>query len=648
MASPSWRHTIDTKQQSPSGTHAMKSTALRELLHIGSSTVSDTTSTLKSSLPNKASVLSDIPPGLGNWDNSCYQNSILQALSALRPFSDFLESSQRAPEDGSSISALRTFVSRLKGSADNGKHIWTPAKLKSMSSWQQQDAQEYYSKMMDEVEKETKKEWAAANKEQGIANVKALEELDDRGHEEQKDTRSDSRPTSSGDRFQTLYNPLEGLLAQRVACTRCGFSEGLSLLPFNCLTVPLGRKQQYNIEDCLDEYTHVEEITGVECANCTLQRTESQLSRMIESKGDANPGQMSAILSLPPEVRENVFKRLQNVRDAIEDQDFSETTMTKKCQIAKNARFSSTKTRQAVVARAPQALVIHINRSIFDEMTGDQRKNFAEVQYPELLRLAPWCLGHTPQGADAQEHWPLDPTQSMTGLKSEDADARGPIYQLRAVVTHHGRHENGHYICYRQHAAPEPVVEHKDEKQAAQETTSSKKKWWRLSDEDVSAVTDQEALNQGSAFMLFYERLEIPRPPPAIIATSSAGIPDSREVTSEALPATHEVESEVASHKVSAGRYNEGTRIEEQEKARTRNDVDDGPGVIPPESKSVVLEHKEAEQTPDAEANKIQEAARPSSPLPKVTSPAMMRTSRSGGRRKSSGFMKGPRTVAAS
>ncbi len=28
----------------------------------------------------------------------------------------------------------------------------------------------------------------------------------------------------------------------------------------------------------------------------------------------------------------------------------------------------------------------------------------------------------------------------------------GPIYELRAVVTHQGRHENGHFICYRKHA----------------------------------------------------------------------------------------------------------------------------------------------------------------------------------------------------
>ncbi len=36
----------------------------------------------------------------------------------------------------------------------------------------------------------------------------------------------------------------------------------------------------------------------------------------------------------------------------------------------------------------------------------------------------------------------------------------GPMYELRAVITHFGHHNNGHYVCYRKHAsaAPPPTL----------------------------------------------------------------------------------------------------------------------------------------------------------------------------------------------
>jgi ubiquitin carboxyl-terminal hydrolase 1 len=60
------------------------------------------------------------------------------------------------------------------------------------------------------------------------------------------------------------------------------------------------------------------------------------------------------------------------------------------------------------------------------------------------------------------------------------------------VVTHYGRHENGHYICYKKHPGFE----------------SQKEQWWRLSDDDVTKVTEEAVLSQGGAFMLFYDCVE--------------------------------------------------------------------------------------------------------------------------------------------
>jgi len=81
-------------------------------------------------------------------------------------------------------------------------------------------------------------------------------------------------------------------------------------------------------------------------------------------------------------------------------------------------------------------------------------------------------------------------------------------YELRAVITHYGRHDNGHYICYRKYSMesfpadiPEAVLEIDGEKERPE-------RWFRLSDDEVQMVSEQSVFSQGGVVMLFYERLE--------------------------------------------------------------------------------------------------------------------------------------------
>ncbi|EME85315.1 uncharacterized protein MYCFIDRAFT_210200 [Pseudocercospora fijiensis CIRAD86] len=185
-------------------------------------------------------------------------------------------------------------------------------------------------------------------------------------------------------------------------------------------------------------------------------------------------------MALPPELRTQIVARLQAIQQALDEDDFSDKTLKQACAIPAKAFVNATKSREAVIGRTPQTLVIHINRSVFDEMTGVQRKNYAQVRYPMLLDLRPWML--------------------------EIGDAP-PQYELTAVIQHYGRHENGHYICYRRHPEVPSEIEPEGDSPKCEE------RWWRLSDEDVTAVSEQEVLDQSGAFMLFYERLPQHGPP---------------------------------------------------------------------------------------------------------------------------------------
>lgn len=472
-------------------THAAKSEILRRILGLdtqGGIIEPVTTAARRrlSSLPVIKSMSQESdgrPPGLGNWDNSCYQNSVLQGLSSLGPaLSKYLANPYGIEQDAQKnmkpdlkmADALRELISTLNDPTNGGKRIWTPATLKSMSSWQQQDAQEYFSKVLDEIDKEMVK---------AVAVMKSFQHVEGNISTTYKPTDVKIPPISD------LRSPLEGLIAQRVGCTNCGYSEGLSMIPFNCLTVPLGNAKEYDISKCLDEYTKLERIEGVECGKCTLLKFQRLLSTILERVKDTPDDS---------QVRKTTQERLEAVAEALEDDDYEEKTLLQKCKIPSKNRVSSTKTRQAVIARPPKSLVVHFNRSLFDEYTGELKKNVAGVRFPKLLDLAPWCLGSSYNELGSEiENWVLNPDESLVPGSSKPSRLSGPLYELRAVVTHYGRHENGHYICYKKH--PDSNTDEKGH---------HTEQWWRLSDDDVWKVSEENVLSQGGVFMLFFNLIE--------------------------------------------------------------------------------------------------------------------------------------------
>ncbi|KAM0357307.1 hypothetical protein HYE67_004266 [Fusarium culmorum] len=453
------------------------------------------------------------PPGLGNMDNSCYQNSILQGLSSLKPLPEYLEASDDSG-DQDVAQTLRTLIADLNDGTNYGRTLWTPGVLKSMSTWTQQDAQEYYSKILDDIDKSVAKAVKSAQPQHpGLAvkmdkdDTTASEHSDDSGYQSMINYSENNLP----------HNPLEGMLAQRVACVQCGHSDGLSMIPFTCLTLSLGlNKNQHDLYERLDAYSKVEAIENVECTKCTLVRTQQQLSAMskkMQENGSPNE-----------KVLEHLNQRLEAVELALEEDDFDDKTLTEKCKISAQNKVSSTKTKQIVISRPPKSLAIHMQRSVFDPSTFNMMKNSAPVDFPMTLDLAPWCLGSTgsnplDEKSRLEEEWVTDPRKSMVAGDQGSSKLAGPIYELRAVVTHYGRHENGHYICYRKYprrSPPTKVAEDDvpDNKAGAQSETSTDEKerdepemdWWRLSDHNVSQVSEDVVLSLSpGVFMLFYD-----------------------------------------------------------------------------------------------------------------------------------------------
>ncbi|KAK7751681.1 ubiquitin-specific protease ubp1 [Diatrype stigma] len=525
-------------------TYASKSEALRRILGMDRpdsiiNTVAHASRKSLSSLSGSTLVKRNVqqPPGLGNYDNSCFQNSILQGLASLTPLPTYLDralesKSGRTAQDSESSSAnsLRNLISELTDSTNNGATLWTPKKLKSLDTWQQQDAQEYFSKILDEIDKEVAKVVKEQYKSPGLEISSVRDDSEDSQHSDDSGYHSQQISTKASSDTKVLRNPLEGLVAQRVACTQCGHSEGLSMIPFNCLTLNLRTDgMRHDLYERLDVYTDLEAIEGVECAKCSLLKVQKLLALII-SRGNE--------VGASDETLREPLARLEAVQLALEEDDFEEKTLKDKCKISAQHRVSSTKTKQVAIARPPQSLAVHMNRSVFDDRTGAMFKNLAPVQFPRTLDLGPWCLGSasgsttqgvTGSGVGEEELWFSDPRQSMIAGDLGLSKITGPIYELRAVVTHQGKHENGHYVCYRKHPSQPPNLEDGHEtvseelaqdgkgstfsdentlvgtEDPAEMDLSPDQKWWRLSDESVWEVSEEQVLAQGGVFMLFYD-----------------------------------------------------------------------------------------------------------------------------------------------
>ncbi|PQE25125.1 ubiquitin carboxyl-terminal hydrolase protein [Rutstroemia sp. NJR-2017a BVV2] len=437
----------------------------------------------------------EVPAGLGNWDNSCYQNSVLQGLASLDLLPGFLQSLR---SDGSNTeamkmaNALQELITTLKNPSNNGRRIWTPATLKNMSSWQQQDAQEYFSGLLGAIDKEH----GVAAKSHGVSGLEQVKDLKDKGE-------------NTPEHHSFSENPLNGATATRVVCTKCGYSEGLKITPSLCVPLIVGDGWEYHLSELLHEGTKLDYVQGVYCERCTLRKSHHLLSMLMER------------LKNEPEdsrIRKNTSERLQAVTEALEDDDFSEKTLKEKCKIPTEHWVTITKSKQDIIARPPKSLALHLNRSTYTP-EGELTKKTAAIRFPKYLDLGPFSLGSAADKESADEEWPLTPLKSMVAGIEHKSRIRGPFYELRAVITHQGRHENGHYICYRKHPVPETKVD---------ESGKRHDQWWRLSDDHVMKVSEENVLGQGGVFMIFYDQIR-----PAVYVPPTAEDAMVEEITAE-------------------------------------------------------------------------------------------------------------------
>jgi len=228
------------------------------------------------------------------------------------------------------------------------------------------------------------------------------------------------------------------------------------------------------------------------------------------------------------------------------------------------------------------------------------------------------------------ESWSMTPNEPMIPGRLSKRDSNGLNYQLRAVVTHYGRHENGHYICYRQH--PAYTSQHDTE----QDGQNQKLKWWRLSDDDVSPVSADAVLRQNGAFMLFYERVDDDLKDYAVLMPST--------LTAEETGNTEPPINGVSEPSIPRDDDHESAEVE-MEDGNAHAHVLNTTG--PSEEQESVPVEADKPKEPEIEAANPTNVYTASTNTPKQASPSVMRTSKSRARRRKGNMMAGPPPVTA-
>lgn len=267
---------------------------------------------------------------------------------------------------------------------------------------------------------------------------------------------------------------------------------------------PGAREPPCRLEVCLEEFTSIERVRGVECKNCTIQaeikEQESEkvvLEQIIDgllSRRAKRGAGMDDALDASRESKHlrdelaAIASRLDELRRISPDDDGP------LCAIGSNDSSDdgevpvhiplkrSDAFKCLLLTRLPSVLSIHVQRRYYDQVTGRTSKTVQHIIFREILDVAPYCA----YGGSGRPDAPFAGTTSNS--YNTKAEPIAPIpYKLQSVIEHQGGPYSGHYVCYRR-------------------DPSSSERWLWISDDTVK-VCSWTTVRNCQAYMLFYEAM---------------------------------------------------------------------------------------------------------------------------------------------
>ncbi|KTW26674.1 hypothetical protein T552_02683 [Pneumocystis carinii B80] len=382
--------------------------------------------------------------GLYNSGNSCYINCIIQSFASLNELEYILEKLSKE-QDNPIASATFSIIFKLNHSSSLSRTHSTSKLIKTLSlnkkiyDYEQQDAQEFFQILTTQLNTEI---------------LRMSKKCTEKGFSDSIKTRSEICNIEN-----EIKSPFDGLMANRLECINCGFSEGIIHSSFTSVSLPLSSSQELcSLEDCLSAYVNKEMIEDILCQKCSLIASKKDLEILLKSLPNS-------------EMSQNIKKKLNAIISALE----TEVLDAEYLKDFKLPRLvNSIKSKQIMFARLPKILTLHINRSTISPINGSIYKNTASITFPLILDLNRYTTSYSTL-------W-IDPIQT-TSIPNQKNQSK---YELKSIIVHYGSHTFGHYVTFRK----------------------TLRGWFKISDRNVRACSIEEVLHSGNVFMLMYEQIK--------------------------------------------------------------------------------------------------------------------------------------------
>ncbi|KAF8345622.1 hypothetical protein F5887DRAFT_1282546 [Amanita rubescens] len=393
-------------------------------------------------------------PGLVNISGTyCFMNSTLQALASLyylQPHVDTIHTNAEALDVPTPIIDTLQHLFQKLNTPRSSYHSIRPVDIIDaltnvegrtnalFYSREHQDAQELFQLLSECLKNEITAVDKEAKRDRGLGGLSR-------------------NPETIKEIGKSVF---DGLTANRRSCVTCEYTEAVMHFSLDNMQLSLPRfAAMCRLEDCLQEYTRLEILRDCVCRKCSLVATYRHLQHDVLMLEEATKPEMNPSNSKKKRLKE--YRRMEaRVQSALEQGRIEEDLKDVRME-----RVVSPATKQAMIARPPPVLALHINRSIYGHYAT---KNTIRLIFPEVLDITPYMTSgnlsvkpttsiSTPPPKSTTTHSELrrstTPTQSSSHhhhRNNHDHNHHSrTLYRLSAVVCHYGQHSFGHYICYR-------------------------------------------------------------------------------------------------------------------------------------------------------------------------------------------------------
>jgi len=418
--------------------------------------------------------------GLRNIGNSCFLNAVLQSLTSLKSFRNYLkERSVTIPVKSSLTKALNDTILKLHERRADMPFVPDVTKIDAVRerflNKEQHDAHELMQYLLNHL------------LEESVTSVKSGISL----------LVSSSSTANHPNKF-----PFIGFLKNTMQCEHCKRMSAPTYQQFMDLSLSIPEaKTHVTLEDCLKYFTTSETVFDVDCANWIEPNStafDPQSNKKCFHPGGSSRALKKLTVARAPEslclhIRrlvgtEGGFMKLNChisfpvILDLSPFCSFDCSIPTEKCFDKSTARVS----KLSSFASTSSSCAPTYNTSF-------SNKRFQGGSLFGSLNLSS-CVGG--DNASYMQHSKTDYELNKPDLDNPPKRLQNSTldngaslqYELVSVVEHHGSHSGGHYTVFR-----------KDSNRMGTQ-------WYHISDEVAKPVTMEE-VTRSQAYMLYYERV---------------------------------------------------------------------------------------------------------------------------------------------